>query len=390
MGVFKMPSLGADMEAGKLVEWLVKPGDTVARGDVIAVIETQKGAIEIEVFEDGTVHELTAELGDELPVGEPMAVILAQGEQPPATVAPETRARPAETTDAGPKPVPAKVVFQPEPTAQHAASPAARARARELGVDLSVINGSGPGGAIILSDVEQAQPRDIEQPSRPGSRAEEMRKVIAAAMTRSKTTIPHFYLSQTMDVQPAIDFLARINSERPPSERVLLGAVFVQAMTLAVGKAKTMNGHFVEGAFKPSPVVNPGVAIAVRGGGLVAPALMDAGSLTLDQTMGAMRDLVARARAGRLKGSEMTQGTITLSSLGDTGADTMTGVIFPPQVALVGTGAPHVRPWVLDDQIVPRSVVTVSVSADHRVNDGRQVARFFSEFESLIQAPETL
>jgi len=117
---------------------------------------------------------------------------------------------------------------------------------------------------------------------------------------------------------------------------------------------------------------------------------MDALSLDLDETMAAMRDLVTRARAGRLRGSEMTQGTITVSSLGETGAEAMTGVIFPPQVALVGIGAPHERAWVVDGQVVPRSVVTLTMSADHRVSDGRQVARFIAEFETLIQAPESL
>jgi pyruvate dehydrogenase E2 component (dihydrolipoamide acetyltransferase) len=136
--------------------------------------------------------------------------------------------------------------------------------------------------------------------------------------------------------------------------------------------------------------VNPGIAVALRGGGLVAPALMDALALDLDQTMAGMRDLVTRARAGRLRGSEITEGTITISSLGETGAETMTGVIFPPQVALVGLGAPHVRPWVVDGQVVPRSVVTLTMSADHRVSDGRQVARFISELLTLMKEPESL
>lgn len=378
------------MEAGKLIEWLVEPGDTVSRGDVIAVVETQKGAIEIEVFEDGAVHALTAEIGAELPVGEPMAVILSEGEEPPTEISPEAKPRPVEPPKTVEKPRPAIKDALPAPEGGFKATPAARVRAQELGLDLASISGSGPGGAIVLDDVERAQPQKTRPQTEPRSPIEEMRKAIAAAMARSKATIPHFYLSETMDVQPAIEFLTRINAERVPSERVLLGAVFLRAMALAASKVKTMNGHYTDGAFKPSSVVNPGVAVALRGGGLVAPALMDAASLTLDQTMTAMKDIVARARAGRLKSSEMTEGTITLSSLGETGAEAMTGIIFPPQVSLVCIGAPQVRPWVLDDHVVPRSVVTLTVSADHRVNDGRQVARFISEFETLIQEPETL
>lgn len=390
MGVFKMPSLGADMEAGTLVEWLVKPGDTVARGDVIAVVETQKGAIEIEVFEDGTVHELTAVPGASVPVGMPLAVILAEGEKPPAPTPAAVAAQPVETAPPERKAAPALPVAPAGPAGHHRASPAARVRAQELGVDLAVLQGSGPGGVIILADVDGAPIGGERQPSEPRSPVEEMRRAIAATMTRAKQTIPHFYLSQTIDVQPAIDFLARRNADRPPGERVLLGALFVRAVSLAASKIKIVNGHFVEGAFKPANVVNPGVAVALRGGGLVAPALMDAAAMDLDQTMAAMRDLVSRARTGRLKGSEMTEGTITITSLGETGAEAMAGIIFPPQVAIVGIGAPQTRPWVIEGQVVPRSVVTLTLSADHRVSDGRQATRFVSEFETLIQEPESL
>ncbi len=387
-----MPSLGADMEAGTLVEWLVAPGDTVKRGDIVAVVETQKGAIEIEIFEEGVVHELTAELGAEMPVGAPLAVILAKGEAPPdpdAVAAPEPSPTP-EPVSAAPAPVtaPAAPSVPQSAPGRVPASPAARVRARELGTDLSRLTGTGPGGVIVLSDVEAAG--SPPKTTKPGSPLEEMRKAIAAAMTRSKQTIPHFYMSETIDIQPAIDLLATLNAERPPAERLLLGALFVRAATLAAAKIKVMNGHCTEGVHQPSEIVSPGIAVALRGGGLVAPALIDAVGMSLDETMAGMRDLITRARAGRLRASEMTQGTITISSLGETGAEAMTGVIFPPQVALVGIGAPHVRPWVVNDQVVPRHVVTLTISADHRVSDGRQVARFIAEFETLMKTPETL
>ena len=403
MSVFVMPSLGADMEAGKLVEWLVKPGDTVHRGDVVAVVETQKGAIEIEIFEDGTVKELMANLGEELPVGAPLAKVVSDGDLVPpepapvpkpegaAAAAPERVQGVGSAADLGSVAQPTTAAAPTVPPQMHVtfrASPAARLLAEKLGVALTSLKGSGPGGAILLADVEHAAPG---APSNKASPMEEMRKAIAAAMTRAKQTIPHFYLSETIDVDPAIAFLNTRNAELPPTERILLGALFVRATTLAATKVKGMNGHYVEDrGFVPSEVVNPGVAIALRGGGLVAPALMDAGSMTLEETMAGMRDLVSRARAGRLRGSEMTQGTITVSSLGETGAEAMTGVIFPPQVALVGIGAPHLRPWVVEGKILPRHVVTLTMSADHRVSDGRQVARFINAFEDLIQKPESL
>jgi pyruvate dehydrogenase E2 component (dihydrolipoamide acetyltransferase) len=411
MGVFVMPSLGADMEAGKLVEWLVKPGDTVHRGDVVTVVETQKGAIEIEIFQDGVVHDLLADLGRELPVGAPLATVLAEGEAAPevaapakpeaAAFAPEPAPEPEPEPTPEPEPALAETVAAPAPPPPPAApdgalrvSPAARQLAAEKGIDIAALKGSGPGGAILLSDVENAAPGKPAKTGAPGKKAspmEEMRKAIAAAMTRAKRTIPHFYLTETIDIDHAIAFLDAHNETAPPDERILLGAVLVRAATLAAAKVKELNGHYLDDkGFVPSDVVNPGVAIALRGGGLVAPALMDAGAMSLAETMAGMRDLVTRARAGRLRGSEMTQGTITVSSLGETGAEAMSGVIFPPQVALVGIGAPKLRPWIVDGAVVPRHVLTVTVSADHRVSDGRQVARFIAEFARCVQTPEDL
>ena len=395
-----MPSLGADMEAGTLVEWLVEPGDTVHRGDVVAVVETQKGAIEIEIFEEGTVHRLEADLGKELPVGAPLAVILAEGEVPPAEApaavpeaAPEPEPAPAPEAVAEAVPTPAPPAAKATPSAgAHAASPAARVRAHELGIDLATLSGSGPGGVIVLSDVEGGvpAPEAVKAPRPAASAMDEMRRAIAAAMTRAKQTIPHVYLSHTIDLQRATDWLAGRNEGAPPDQRILMGALFVRAAALSAVKAKELNGHFLSDGFQPSDAVNPGVAVALRGGGLVAPALMDAPSMTLEETMAGMRDLVTRARAGRLRSSEMTKGTLTVSALGDSGAEAMTGVIFPPQVALVGLGAPQTRPWVVDGAVVPRTVVTLTVSADHRVADGRQVARYIAAFDALMQTPEEL
>jgi pyruvate dehydrogenase E2 component (dihydrolipoamide acetyltransferase) len=412
MGVFEMPSLGADMEAGTLVEWMIKPGDTVKRGDVVAVVETQKGAIEIETFQAGTVHHLEADLGQKLPVGAPLAVILGDGEEaPPEPVAApkEVRVEPqpqeAPEPPSPPEPVAAPAVA-PAPSAPASAvpppvglmaSPVARRRAAELGVDLAKITGTGLGGAIQLADVERAHggasdsgPVATTSEQKSASPMAEMRKAIAAAMSRSKREIPHLYVSQTLDLEPATHWLAKANQERDPTSRLLMGALFVRATVLAATKVPVVNGQYLGDPFKPSTSVHAGVAVALRGGGLVAPALMDAQSLTLDETMAGMRDLVTRARAGRLRGSEMTMGTITISALGETGSESMTGVIFPPQVALLCIGAPQRRPWVVGDDVEPRATVSVTLSLDHRIGDGRQAARFLDAFESFMQAPETL
>lgn len=419
MSVFVMPSLGADMEAGKLVEWLVKPGDTVHRGDVVAVVETQKGAIEIEIFEDGIVQSLEAELGATLPVGATLAMIgdgtaAAAPKPEPKPAPPPAAARQAAPAEPEPAPPPAAV---PEPPAAPAppapavkaapvvasghvaASPAARALAAEKGIDLAGVTGSWPGGAIVLADVERAAaqpaaapatgPAAPAKPAR-GFDVEAMRQGIAAAMTRSKREIPHYYMTHEVDLQRATDWLTQKNADVVPADRLLMGALFVKATALAAKAVEGINGHFEQGAYVPSETVNAGVAVALRGGGLVAPAIPDADEKSLAGLMAGMRDLVTRARAGRLRSSEMTSGTITISSLGERGVDQMTGVIYPPQVAMVTFGTPRAAARVVEDAIRIRQVVAVTLAADHRTSDGRRGARFLTEIDKLLQAPEAL
>ena len=413
MAVFAMPSLGADMEAGTLVEWMIKPGDTVTRGDVVAVVETQKGAIEIECFESGTVETLDADIGAKLAVGAALATIRAPGEnaEGPATptAKPETgrgpqaaTQAPAQSADAPTPTAPAQPAVVPGPVArvQRAgetppSSPAARELAAERGIDLATLTGTGPGGAIVLRDitVEKPGPRrkvPVKTSTKAGLEMAAMRTAIANAMARSKREIPHYYLSQTIDLQAASDWLAATNAQRTPDARLLMGALFVKASALAAAQVAQMNGHYDAEGFHPAKSVNAGVAIALRGGGLVAPALHDAETLPLDTLMAQMRDLVARARSGRLRSSEMTDGTITISAMGDTGADAMAAVIYPPQVAIVGFGAPVSRPWITGDTIAPRMTVTVTLSADHRVSDGRRGAKFLAAVNAALQTPEAL
>jgi pyruvate dehydrogenase E2 component (dihydrolipoamide acetyltransferase) len=280
-----------------------------------------------------------------------------------------------------------------------AASPAARALAAEKGIDLAGVTGSWPGGAIVLADVEGARGATTQMrapepapPSKParGFDIEAMRQGIAAAMARSKREIPHYYMTQEVDLQRATDWLARKNADVAPADRLLMGALFVKATALAAKSVDGINGHFEQGAYVPSETVNAGVAVALRGGGLVAPAIPDADEKSLAGLMAAMRDLVTRARAGRLRSSEMTSGTITISSLGERGVDQMTGVIYPPQVALVTFGTPRAAARVVEDAIRIRQVVAVTLAADHRTSDGRRGARFLTEIDKLLQAPEAL
>jgi pyruvate dehydrogenase E2 component (dihydrolipoamide acetyltransferase) len=356
---FTMPSLGADMEQGKLIEWKVKPGDPVRRGQVVAVIETPKAAVEVESWHDGTVHELVARPGETLPVGAVLARWLAPGEAPPAAAA------------------------APGAPARARVSPAARRRAAELGVDAEALAGTGPQGSVTVADVEKAAAEKAAAAARPpadaaAARAAEMRKAIAAAMSRSKREIPHYYLSETVPLARAQAWLEAENARRPLTERILMAALFIRATALAAREYPEMNGHFRDGAFHPAESVHVGVAISLRHGGLVAPAIHDVQAKPLPEVMRALGDLVRRARAGGLRGSEMTDATITVTNLGEGGVETVFGVIYPPQVALVGFGA------VRDGRVV------ASLSGDHRVSDGHRGALFLGTIARLLQEPEKL
>jgi pyruvate dehydrogenase E2 component (dihydrolipoamide acetyltransferase) len=217
-----------------------------------------------------------------------------------------------------------------------------------------------------------------------------MRRAIAAAMTRSKREIPHFYLGQTIDMSNAIAWLAQENLRRPVTERLLHGVLFVKAVALALREVPELNAVWEGDQVVRRDDVNVGVAVALRGGGLVAPAIHDTDRLTLDELMHAFRDLVSRARSWSLRSSEMTDPTITVTSLGERGVETVFGVIFPPQVAIVGFGALVERPWLADGQLLVCPVVNASLSADHRVTDGHRASAFLAAVDRYLQEPETL
>jgi len=383
MAEFRMPSLGADMEAATLVEWLKKPGDPVSRGDVIAVVETEKGAIEIEVFQTGTLETLLAQPGEKIAVGAPMALIRSEGETAP--VAPVARPVTFEIKPAAPISPPAIAPRGPAPGPPRPgihASPAARKRANELGIKIEKVSGSGPDGAITVSDVERAAK------ALPGPAA--MREVIGVAMARSKREISHYYLGHTVDFEPALRWIEAENLNRPVPERMLYGVVLLKAVARALRDYPEFNGYWTDGQFRPSESIHLGVAIALAQGGLIAPAIHDADKLSLSQLMAALRDLVGRARMGGLRSSELSDATITVTNLGEQGTESVFPVIYPPQVAIVGFGMILERPWVVEGAVIPRRVIVSSLAADHRVSDGRRGARFLTAVGGLLQEPQNL
>jgi pyruvate dehydrogenase E2 component (dihydrolipoamide acetyltransferase) len=209
-------------------------------------------------------------------------------------------------------------------------------------------------------------------------------------MERSKREIPHYYLGHTIDLGRTIPWLDALNDDRPITTRILPAVPLLKATALALTRTDGLNGHMVDGTFRRSDRVHLGVAVSLRGGGLVAPAIHDADQMSLDDLMAALSDLVARARAGKLKGSEMTDATATVTNLGDRGVDVTFPVIIPPQVAIIGFGRIADGPAVVDGQLVIRPMVQVSLAADHRVTDGHTGGLFLLGIERLLQEPELL
>jgi len=384
---FKLPSLGADMDEGKLLEWKVKPGDAVKRGDIVAVVDTTKAAVDVESWQEGTVHELLAEPGDALPVGAVMAILLEAGETPEqAALAKASRPTPPAVSQPVTVPTVA-AVEQPVPgEARRRISPAARRHAMEQGVDINAIIGTGPQGAVTLEDVDHAAAAKIEKKDR----GAEMRRAIAAAMARSKREIPHYYLAEAIPLERATSWLAQENANRPVTERLLMAALFIKTVALATKKFPEMNGLYLDGNFQPAQAAHVGVAISIRAGGLIAPAIHSVEEKNLTQLMADLGDLVQRARAGSLRSSEMSDPTITVTNLGDQGVASVLGIIYPPQVALVGFGKVSERPWVVDGALKVLPVVTVSLAADHRVSDGHRGGLFLAAIRELLQEPEKL
>jgi pyruvate dehydrogenase E2 component (dihydrolipoamide acetyltransferase) len=388
------------MEAGTLVEWLVKPGDAVRRGDIVAVVETQKGAIEIETFESGAIEEILVGLGRKVPVGTALARIRTAlgAEAPreglaPSAAVPECSLVAAATPSPLPEAAAVGPASAPSTGDRVRASPAARRLAQERNADLLTISGTGPAGAVIRADVERSlgtAAGQNEPKRRIGLDLNAMRAAIATAMTRSKREIPHYYLTHQVDVSACEEWLRSTNAARAPDHRLLMGLLALKSVALAARRFPAFNGFYRDGRYTPSSAVHVGVAIAIRGGGLAAPALHDADQAPLDELMARLRDLVRRMRSGRIRGSEMAEATITVSSLGERGVEALHGIIYPPQVALVGFGTPVMRPWVVDGTIAARSVLTVTLAADHRVSDGHTGALFLAEIGKLLQEADKL
>ena len=393
MADFVMPVLGADMKAGELISWLKKPGDHVARGDLIAEVDTEKAVVEVEMMFGGVIERLLVEQGEKVPVGTVLAIIRPDpGEEAAAAQAGRlAEAAPAPVRGPRLRPGIARSSAQlPKLAGRLRVSPAARQLAEQRGVDITTVKGSGPGGRTMIRDIEAAAARAAPARSAEEERQLRMRQAIAAAMSRSHREIPHFHISSTIDLTVALEWLALENARKPVAERMLYAVLLLKAVALAVRRVPEVNALWADDHAEPRQAINVGVAISLRGGGLVAPAIHDTDKLALPELMTKLRDLVQRARAGRLRSSEMSDPTMTVTNLGETGAENVYGLVYPPQVALIGFGRVVERPAVVDGGIEPRKLVGVSLAGDHRAIDGYRGSVYLAEVERLLTNPREL
>lgn len=418
-----MPQLGFDMQEGTLVRWLKQPGDTVERGEPIAEVETDKAVIEIESFYSGVLTKLLIEEGATVPVGTPIAVIdTGEGEgEAEAAGAEESAPAPAEAPAAAPQPAEPEPAEAPSaPSVQDGApaeagggrikaSPLARRLAAEHGVDLRTLTGSGPGGRIVKADVLQAvevgraaaaspagatASAPAAAPAAAAAPALEdrvvpltrMRQTIARRMTESKQQAPHFYVTMAIDMDKALELRASLNELGDGQFRVSVNDLVIKATAIALQKHPNMNATFEGDAIRYHGAVHLAVAVALDDG-LITPVIRDAHAKSLLQIAREARELAEAARAGNLRPDQYQGGTFTVSNLGMFGVEEFSAIINPPQAAILAVSAVQEQPVVRDGQLAVGRVMRVTVSADHRVADGAQVAVFLQDLKNVLENP---
>lgn len=423
--VFRMPSLGADMTEGRITEWLIAPGDRVERGQIVVIVETDKSDIEVEVFEPATVVELLVGEGEMVDVGTPIARFTDAAADLAGTPTPPDVA-PARSPGSEPQ-----RAAETAPTPANLTSPVIRHLAEQLHVDPTRIRGTGPGGRVHRDDVRTAaaaalRPRITPRARRllgergidpaavadqgyvsgdhvlamtivptpaptaraaAPTRADTMRRHIADLMSRSWAEIPHFHVSRRLDLGPVSERLVAHNEQLPLAERIVPGALLLCATARAAAKVGACNGWWRNDGFEPASDVRLGVVLSLRTGGIIVPTIESADRLTPGDMMARLTELVQRARQGRLRSSDLAEATITVTNLGDLGADHVSGVIHPPQVAIVGFGAIRDEVLPIDGTPTVRPVVHASLAGDHRAIDGLTASRYLAQLQMLLDGP---
>ncbi|MGI5208282.1 dihydrolipoamide acetyltransferase family protein [Spirillospora sp. CA-108201] len=416
-----MPRLSDTMEEGVISSWQKQPGDEVAVGDVIVDIETDKAVMEYEAYEAGVLEKILVAEGETAAIGAPIAVIAPAGgarpeAAPAAEARPAARPEPAPAPEAAPEPAPVAAAAPPRAPGRPAASrppssPLARRLARDHGIDLAGLSGSGPGGRIVRADIEAAvraggpaapAPAAAQAPAASAPPAPSVqvraddpdveavplnrfRKVAARRLTESKREAPHFYLNREVDAGALLAFRATVNEALAPA-KVSVNDLVVKAVATALREHPAVNVSYTEENLLFHKRVHVGVAVAVEDG-LVVPVVRDADRMSVSQIGQETRELAAKARDGKLSAREMSGGTFSVSNLGMFGVDSFSAVINPPEAAILAVGAVRDEPVVRDGQVVPGKRMTVTLSVDHRATDGATAAKFLARLAELLQNP---
>ena len=425
-----MPALSPTMTEGKLAAWHKKEGDAIAPGDVIAEIETDKATMEVEAIDEGVLGKILIEAGTEnVAVNTPIAIMLEEGESADdigsdAGSAPAPAPKPAAKPEPAPAPAPKPAAAAPAPAAKPAApgsssgdrvfaSPLARRMAEQAGLDLSAISGSGPNGRIVKADVEAAisggaktpaaarAPAAAPAPSAAAPSADvpgmpdydaipntTMRKVIAKRLTESKQFAPHFYMTVDCEIDALLATRKQLN-ERLSDGKVSVNDLVIKAAAIALKQVPAANASWTESEIRVYRSVDISVAVAIEGG-LITPVIRGAQNKGLAEIAAEMKDLAARARDGKLMPEEYQGGTFSISNLGMFGIKDFCAVINPPQGAILAVGAGEQRPVVKDGALAIATVMSCTLSVDHRVVDGAIGAAFMAAFKKLIEDPLTM
>jgi pyruvate dehydrogenase E2 component (dihydrolipoyllysine-residue acetyltransferase) len=433
-----MPQMGADMKEGTILKWIKNEGDQVARGEIIAEIETDKANVEIEAFDGGVFRKAVHQEGEVVPVGTIIAVIAAPEDDiskyasaaPPAAepaspqtgaatatqaAAPSAAPQPAAPVQPPPAPTPAPsapAAAAPPSDGRTRASPVARRLAEDMGVDLTTVKGSGPDGRILRRDVEAAPrvtaPAVAPAPApaaasaapvfRPAPVGEDrvedvplnrMRQAVARRMQESKQQAPHYYLGAEIDMTEAVALRASLNKSLGDEGRLTINDIVILATAKALVQHPKFNAYWVEDHVQRHSRVNIGIAVALDDG-LVAPAIIDVANKGLLQISREARDVAARARSGHLTPDEYTAGTFNISNIGGYGIEEIIAIITPPQVAVLAVGVAKEKPVVRDGEIVVRSMMIAYLAADHRATDGADGARFLASVRQYLENPSQM
>ncbi len=411
-----MPQMGYDMREGTVVRWYKAEGETVDRGEVIADIETDKATVEFEAYTGGVLGRIVAQEGIAVPVGNLIAIITEPGESVPeveaATAPPDAAPAPPPAPAAAPTPTaaPSAAPALAPSDGQMRASPIARRLARERGIDLSLVTGTGPNGRITERDIESYQPTAPEPTPAPASapasatapvaqpvaapadsriELSRMRQTIARVTSDSKTNAPHFYVTAEIDMGKAMALRRDVNDESDPENRVSVNDLMVKACALALAKHPKFNSFFRGDHLEVHGAMNIGIAIALESG-LILPGVSNCESKSLLQIAAATKDLISRANSGTLRNEEYSSTTFSISNMGMFDVESFTAIIYPPHAAILAVGSVKQVPVVRDGELTVGTMMKATLSTDHRVADGAEAAQFLMEIKRVLENPVSL